>query len=266
MDTPPLRSSARSKVARGSNGDVKLAIRPPTIMPWLTRDQKRLSLVLLDLEADRLDEGALRLDLNIVFNPVPVRRGKIMRYDFYIGSTGAEISIEAAAGRVLDHTQPAVLEVNYSNSSTRTRKAALTLKPALKAKTGGSDIDASLGSIARESGQERSFTAEFACEERVLGVRVFDDQILWTITLPRRESVISDFLAGNLYLFAECKWFGLPRAGTVSVRPSDVRFFDDNRKALGKVRSLIMACRTWTDGVKIQNSDGVSMNFEEIVG
>jgi hypothetical protein len=87
-----------------------LYITPPTLLKWLPRD-KRNEVVFLDLEPDFLDEKTIRIDLNVVFRPIPIRRGTIRTRDYYVGSTGARVVFEAFLGNVKRYTPAATLEL-----------------------------------------------------------------------------------------------------------------------------------------------------------
>lgn len=244
--------------------NIRLRVEPPLLIPWLSERERQANIMLLDLDADVEADATLRLDLNVVFNPLSVRRGVVKKVDYYVGSTGAEVSVQATGGAVSEHTQAATLDVNYSNTSKKQRKVGLSLTPVVKAKDGSAEVDATIGSITHEAAQETSVSATFASKERYLAPLRIGDTIKWTITLPRGEKVIRDFLTGNLYLFAKCAWASGPRSGTISIRPSDVRFFDHDRRPISTIRSLLMWFILWERYVKIENSDGFRIEFKEI--
>ena len=243
--------------------NIGLSISPPNLVVWLSREERERNVVLIDLDADMEGTETLRLDVNVIFNPLPVRRGTLTRVDYYIGSTGAEVSVDASGGKVHGHTPAATLDVNYSNATQSRRKAGLTLKPEMKVKDLSRAAEAKLGSVTRAAGQERVQSAAFASAERVLAPVATDDGVKWTVSLPRGEKAVRDFLIGNLYLFAKCTWAGTTKRGRVAVRPSDVRFFDADRRPLGTAQSLVMQFVLWRLGIKLQNRDGFAMTFRE---
>jgi len=219
----------------------------------------------MDFEVDEVPRGGLRLDVDVAFNPLSVRRGAVTRVDFYIGSTGAEISVQATEGAIQEHTGPSTLSVSYANKQTLVRQTTLSLTPSLKTKKGTAESELSLGAITREASHAREFAASFASEERFLATTVLRDTIKWTVTLPRGEKAIRDFLVGNLYLFAICHWPERPRRGTITVRPSDVRFFDDQRRPLSALKSLVMEFVLWRDQRELMNRDGFETTFQEVL-
>ncbi|AKH37552.1 NAD+ kinase [Nitrosomonas communis] len=240
-----------------------MLIEPPTIIPWLSDEERSANIILLDFDVDVEDLGTLRVELNVVFNPKSVRRGSVNRVDYYIGCTGAEIIFEATQGTILQHTQEATLDVNYTNSTSTDRKVALNLAPAIKEKNDGAQINVALGTINRKKGKKQSTNATFQFSERYLATIKSGNNIRWVISLPRGEKVIRDFLIGNLYLFASCDWQGVKKAGRVTIRPSDVVFFDSNRKPLESRRTLMMKFVLWYRNDRIKNWDGFTICFEE---
>lgn len=245
--------------------NVFLRVDPPNIIPWLSTQKKDENILLLDLEADHENDGSLRLDLNVVFNPISVRRGIATLVDYYVGCTGAEISIELTRGAIRSHTQAATLDVSYNNTTKTQRTAKLCLSPAVKTKTGISESDVTVGEITYDTAAERFFTSTFASQERYLSPALMGNTIKWTITIPRGEKAIRDFLHGNLYLFAQGSWDRFPRSGCVSIRPSDVLFFDSDRRPIGSLRSLLMWYILWENNIKVENKDGFYIKFEETV-
>lgn len=244
--------------------DIHLQISPLNIIPWLSDEERNSSIVLLDFSADIENDKTLRLDLNVVFNPISVRRGIVNRVDYYVGSTGAEISIEATKGTIRDYTREATLNVKYSNTTKKQRQTTLTLTPIVKMKHGAKEIDAKPGVITQRASHENSFTVTFTSEERILSTSLMHDTIKWTIAEPRGAKAIRDFLIGNLYLFAKCTWLCSQRAGFVIVRPSDVLFFDASRQPLSKIASIFMQYILWEKGIKLSNTDGFRTEFEEL--
>src|SRR5207244_10636087 len=58
----------------------------------------------LDLEPDFLDAKTIRIDLNVIFRPVPVTRPGVTIKDYYVGSTGARVVFETVDGKVKKYT------------------------------------------------------------------------------------------------------------------------------------------------------------------
>ncbi len=243
--------------------DTTLHISPPNLLPWLSRKQKENSIILLDLEADSKRSNTLNFHLNIVFNPISIRRGHLTRADFYIGSTGGEIVVDIANGIITDYTNSQTLNVNYSNTTTRRQTSALCLAPSLQSRENGAEFELKAGSVTFDVNSERTLSASFSGSERFLVAMLMDNTLKWVISLPRGEQVVRDFLIGNLYLHAECAWRGECRKGRIAVRPSDVRFFDADRRPLGPKHSLLMQFALWRKGIRVLNKDGFELNFTD---
>jgi hypothetical protein len=229
----------------------------------LTSEQKKNESLLLDLEIDLVAEGVLRLDLNIVFNPLPIRRGVFTKEDFYIGSSGAQIFVDTDGGRVEEYTPAVELSVKYSNSTKQKRTTTLCIKPSAKLTAQGAELDVTPGSITLQANDERTFTASFAGAERTLAPVYLNDSIRWEIALPRGDKVVRDFLIGNLYLFARAKWAARLPSGSIELRPADVRFFDSKRQVLSKLKSILMMFVLSKEGVRPRHKDGFKISFAE---
>lgn len=240
-----------------------LIVDSPNLIPWMPKRIRDLNVILLDFDADDVAPSGVRLDLNIVFNPIPVRRGGGTRFDYYIGSTAAEIRVGTVGGKIRQYTEGTMLQVGYSNTERRARIAELHLFPQIRVDDASKIVSAELGPIRRALSQEVGYNVTFASEERLLAPVLLDDTIRWAITLPRGPKAIRDFLQGNLYLYAIATWARKPRSGWIQVRPSDVRFFDSERKAISGRKSLFMQFVLWKRGIRIENQDGFTVGFKE---
>ena len=74
--------------------------------------------------------------------------------------------------------------------------------------------------------------------------------------------MVRDFIAGNLRLFGICECSS-SISGKIYVRPSDIRFFDNKRKPLSKVGSLMMRYVLHKRGYSIRGKQGIGVSFEE---
>src|SRR6202051_1184819 len=108
-----------------------LYITPPSLLRWQPKD-KRSEVVFLDLEPDFLDDDTIRLDLDIVFRPIPIKHGVIEKADFYIGSTGVRVAFEATGGKVKSYTRGTPFKVDYEKTVKRSRETAVKLSPGLE--------------------------------------------------------------------------------------------------------------------------------------
>lgn len=236
----------------------KLFIDPPSLLRWLPKED-RDNVLFLDLEADFLDDRTIRLDLNIVFRPIPIRRGKLQTKDYYVGSTGARITFDAFLGRIKNYTCGAPLKVDYEHTNTHSQKTSVKIAPTNEV----SDmLGARIGEVTFDKNVERVFTSRFSGAEKILSDVNLGHAVEWEIKLPDGQA-LRDYLYGNLYLFVESSWDAVAKKGRIEVRPSDLLFFDSDRKAIGDRRkALAMRFALWRQGIRL-NPDSLIVNFRE---
>lgn len=236
----------------------KLYINPPSLLRWLPKVERN-EVLFLDLEPDFLDDNTIRMDLNVVFRPIPIRRGLLQTRDYYVGSTGARVVFEAFRGRVNSHTRATSLKVDYENTYRRSRQTSVKLAPNIES---GSKVNVGLGETTFDKNIESAFTTRFSSAERTLSDVNFGYGVEWEVKLPDGQ-LIRDYLIGNLFLYVEASWDADSKEGSVEVRPSDVLFFDSNRRIVGdRVKALAMRYVLWKQGVKL-NRDTLVINFRE---
>jgi len=236
----------------------KLIINPPTLLRWLPREERN-DVLFLDLEADFLDEHTIRLDLNVVFRPIPVRRGTLQMRDYYVGSTGARVIFEAFLGTVKSHTSETPLKVDYQNTYTHSRKSSVKIAPKIDS---GEVLKGGLGEITFDKNVERVFTTRFSGAERTLSEVNFEHGVEWELKLPEGQ-LIRDYLIGNLYLYVESCWDAAVKEGRIEVRPSDLLFFDSDRRVIGnRTKALAMRYALWRQGFQLKR-ESLIINFRE---
>jgi hypothetical protein len=235
-----------------------LYINPPVLLRWQPRD-KRNQVIFLDLEPDYIDEKTLRIDLNVVFRPIVIRRGKVQRRDYYVGSTGARVIFDAFLGKVRKYTPGAPLKVDYENSYRRGQNVTVKLAPHID----GGDVKADLGEIAFTKDSERSFTTRFSGTERLLSDVFYGNGVEWELKLPEGQ-VLRDYLLGNLFLYVESSWDVAAREGVIEVRPSDILFFDSERRVIASgLKAVVMLFVLWRRGIEIKH-DSIIVRFKEV--
>ena len=243
----------------GSSRKSTVIIDPPIIIPWLSEYEKDNQVVLVDLQPDELSEYITRLDLNVVFKCIPIKRNIHLKADYYIGSSGALVEVAVKNGKITDCTPAATIDVNYSNSAKHVRKSSICLKPSpCSASVTYGPI---LGNISLDREVETAYSASFSSSERVLAPICMYGTVQWMLTMPRGEKIVSDFLYGNLPLFAECSWSKSPRNGTVMVRPSDISFFDNQKRRVGDLTACAMQYILWRNKIRTPKLDGILLNF-----
>jgi hypothetical protein len=243
---------------RITNMGKTLYITPPSLLRWQPSGE-RTDILFLDMEPDFLDEKTIRIDLNIVFRPIPVKRGWVQTKDYYVGSTGARVVFEAIDGEVKNYTRAAAITIDYENTYKRSRKTEVKLSPKLE---GAADTKVEFGEISFGKDVERSFTSKFSGSERMLSDINLGHGVEWELTLPEGQA-IRDYLIGNLFLYVECSWDHDPKRGSIKLRPSNVLFFDENRRVIADpTKALLMRFALYKLGTKL-NRDELTIDFEE---
>lgn len=217
-----------------------LKVHPRKIFSLLEAEEKERNAILLDYDADRLANGDTRLNMKVVFRPISIsrKRGRIQWNNIKIGSTEAEIVVQAVNGTLRDYTPDRTIKVTQTNSKTRSKKTTFSLKPSLKVETEGLKGEAELAELSSEKGTEETSETEFENQEKELASHGLFDEIQWTVKLPRGEKAIHDYLIGNMNLFATFFWAN-PANGKVSIH-GDIQFFDPKKGPLGPFKSRIM--------------------------
>ncbi|MEM9298932.1 MAG: hypothetical protein AAGA64_11135 [Bacteroidota bacterium] len=245
---------------------MEFEITPPILTPWLDEKEREKNVLLIDLQIDKNKKDEIRFDIDIAFNPISVRRGSVTVKDFYIGCMGAEIalSLNPDKGVLLEFTEGCSLNVNYTNQNSYQRSATVSLVPEIKSENGKNKTDIKLGSLQYIASKQATFSASFSSDERLLAPIKLGNAIKWTITLPRGEKAIRDFLIGNLYLFAVYGSLEQAVSGNIYAKPSDITFFDDTKRALGTKKSIIMRYILYKRNIDISNADGLKIQFKEM--
>jgi hypothetical protein len=246
----------------GSPMEKRIYITPPSLLRWQPRD-RRNDVVFLDLEPDFLNDNTIRLDLDIVFRPIPVKHGVFEKADFYIGSTAVSVTFEATGGKVKNYTHGTPFNVDYEKTIKRSRKTVVKLSPELEI---GSEASVSVGEVTFDKDNDSTFTAKFSGSELVLTDTNLGYGVEWDFVPPTGQ-VIRDYLVGNLHLYVEALWNENAKAGKIILRPSNIRFFDSDRRVIGsklyKAWLMLFILFKRKEGSAV-NSDPTVINFKEV--
>lgn len=239
----------------------RLYINPPSLLRWQPKGE-RSAIIFLDLEAHYPDDNTIDLDLNIVFRPIAVKHGVLEKKYFYIGSTGARVGFEATDGQVKNYTRGTPFSVEYESTKTRSRGTAFKISPALE--TGG--VKAEVFETTVEKNNQSTSSAKFSGFELALTTTDLRHGVEWTY-IPPPGRVIGDYLEGNLDLHVEAFWKDIAKSGTIEWSPSDVRFFDSERRIIGskphKAFLMLYILATGREGRRV-NSEATKINFKEM--
>jgi len=249
---------------------VSLSIDPPLLSRFLPPAVKASTISLLDFDADSVSDDTLRLDVNVTFKSITIRRRSRIPYaDAYIGTRGAEITVTFEQNPTInEHTPGRVFEVNHEHTTTVKRASSFSFKPKVSVKKPNAfEFDIEPGGHSQDTGRETAYKTSFKCGERSLDVVNDGDLITWRLDLPN-HNVIRDFAYGNLHLYLECSWKYLangalpPKQGAITLHPTDVTFFDKDRKPAVGLNLLFLKYFYWVSDRKISHPDGISVRFE----
>lgn len=210
-------------------------------------------IVSIKFEIDKLEEAHYQLDINTIYNFIPIKIADLETVYYYIACGSAEIKLEIADGSILDYTKDMSIPVNYRNSRKKTRESCIRLKPTIK---NNANEDGLEGEVVWQSGEESQFDCSFDSEERQLASIPQNEGkgIKWALFYPRGEKAILDFLFGNLWLTAKCLWNDdLAPRGVIEIKPLDISFFNSDRRRLHPIKNIFMRAYLW----KIKKSKSI---------
>lgn len=239
-----------------------LRLGPEALLRQLDMYGASDALVLVDIIPDSHDPAELDLSLNLIFNPRPFRTHFLHEEDWWFGSTGAELFLEAANGSASKYTLPTTISVSHSDVKRRSQHAEFKLEPRISSKSGSVESELELGSMTIPAGGEMTFQVQFQSSERVLEAVKMTHGVRWVIRMPRTENVMRDFLLGNLFLEAVCRWDQLPHRGKITVRPHDIRLFDPQQRPAKKAASLVVRYLCWKRDFHFRFTRGFTIDYE----
>lgn len=239
-----------------------LFVDPPDIIPWMSHEIRQSSILLGDFCVDDISGHHVRVDVDIVFQPIRIRRAGTQKTDYYVGTAGAQIYVRATDGSIEGYTPESTLMTDYTNQHQRSRSSSVVVKPSSK-QAGAAQISQGVSaSLSYNTSQVRTHSVSFQSDERVLAPRHLGDEVIWEFSMPRGEKAVRDYLVGNLYLYANCTWQNNPKRGCVGWQPSDIRFFDSEKRLLSPAKSIIMNYVLWRQGTSIAYTNGASVKFQ----
>jgi hypothetical protein len=232
---------------------------PRKLIRDLTMDERDRSPVLLDLIAKLIDQQTICCQLTVSFQPIRVGRGILNRSDYYVGTTGIEVSIRAVKGEIVGYTQPSTIDVVYSRTDGNENGRGEKISPEVKLKSG---VEVKIGALESNKKRTQSETVTFSSAEMILVATELADMVRWNIDTHRAEKAIRDYLVGNTFLEATFKWNGGDRTGEIKLRP-EIRFFDNDKRLLSRKASIRMRFVMFTKGIRLANERGFDLSFSE---
>jgi hypothetical protein len=220
------------------------------------------SVVLLTLGADALANDRFRLDLDVSFRAVPIRRrgsATVLGQElFYAAVSGAIVTVVSEAADFVDHTEARSVDVRRSIVDEHLQQSDLELLAHGTApQSGGHPL-----SIRLSKRRGNTHTSVFDVNEYTLQIVKSPGTLRWDFLTPRGACVVQDFVQGNLHLFAVVGWCSQKRSGRIRVEPLSTRFYDAGRRPLGAWRSLFMKLALLVSGEEqVKNYEGFSVQF-----
>ncbi|ADM08773.1 hypothetical protein PB2503_03492 [Parvularcula bermudensis HTCC2503] len=228
----------------------------------MTERQKEKRILHVDIDADFNSSQTISYTIDVVFDPSPFSTGIFEKVDFYVGSTGVNITIDFFDGEVHGFTEEISISVEYTNDRLIERYADLTISPKIELSSGKASMKTEVGSIHRKKGERYTQSSAFQCREAVLTPIDLGSGVRWLLQQPRSDKAIRDFLAGNLHLAASHTPGSATSRGTVTARLSDIRIFDGERRPVSARKSLLMLFKLFEAGMWLTDSKSVSFEFE----
>jgi hypothetical protein len=238
-----------------------LTISSESLLTFMSPEQKTRSILLVDLKTQALAESSTRFDLTLIFRSVAVSRGIINLSDYYVGTTGASITLTAFNGDVVEYSGPSKLAVDYEVTLSKDSSSSSKFSPELKLNVLSTALEARPGSTEAASKHGAASQMKFSAEEMPLVPLNLGDAVEWQIDSHRGDKLIRDFLLGTVELYAVFRWSSATKSGQLRAKPTDVRFYDDQRRLLSPRASLLMWFALWKKGIKIENPAGVEVPF-----
>ena len=227
-------------------------------------DEERTRCVMLvGLDAEPCAANCLRLQLNVVFQPICIRRGLMAPADYYIATTGGTVTLRAPDADLINHTGPNRVAVQHDVSVERETVGSQKLVPEMSGKIGGTGLTVKPGSVERTAKTVLSHGVKFVSEEMLVAPTNLGNAVEWRIDWHRGEKAVRDFLVGNLRLEATFRWKTVTKSGILRFRPSDISFFDNSRRQLSERAKILMWFVLKTRGFHVAYPDGTAVTFVE---
>jgi hypothetical protein len=220
------------------------------------------SIVELHLSTETLSDTQSQLSLDIAFPVIPIRRGYLEPTDYYVGTTGATVTLTAKEAEFVDYTGPVGIDVEYEQSAGKSRSQTGKLAPEYKTKLGPAELQLKPGSLESSFATTSGSSIKYQSKEFLLAPTKSVGSLTWQVDMPRGEKAVRDFLLGNLSLSATLEWQTTDRHGTAQARPSCVAFFDGGKRKLEGWRAcVLMLFILWRRGIRLNNQNGVYRSF-----
>jgi len=201
------------------------------------------------------DKQGYRIDLDLAFRALEVSMTQLQPADYFVATQSIKITFLAENSTVISHTSSQKFETNYKNTYSRNRTTNLRLQ--------SSSVNGTPPYPTYDSGSMSQYEVSFQGAEHTLVASSTPGRVEWTLSTPRGEKAIRDFILGNLYLYLVVGWQDLPRKGSMLVRLSDISFFNSNsRKITNPLTVIAMRYAMWLDKIELPLQNALSIEFE----
>jgi hypothetical protein len=225
--------------------------------------ERRLSPAILDIRAESKSKDITRVLIDVVFQSVPLPR-PVGRGYWYAACRGAQVELRTLRGDILSNTPPSTLEFTYHKDTSIEKERSFELKPKAKIEAGPVKGEAS-GPGAKS--RRKSATSEgfdYTGRENELSAAATSRRVSWQMSMVRVDHAISDYLFGNLPLWAECESNAKPVKGAVRLLPS-IFSFDEDKRQMSDLHAFLMQLALAFRSVKVMNQDETEVSFEDFV-
>jgi hypothetical protein len=232
-------------------------MEPNRLKPWTIT--QATDVIVGDLELKKLPtKGAIpryKATLHCSINPIPIQRGLVVKSECYVAIKGARFGIGCVGAALEGGTESVNLTATYASSRRGSKNLSITPKIKAKSADRGS-IEAELAALSFARGAEASVT--FGGEEAILLKTTEPPRIVrWSLSLPRGEKAIRDFLEGPIQLTVNVKPDQVGGNGEVvaAAHPTSRAFFNSDRRELGGLGGWALAVKLWTQGISLPSVD-----------
>jgi pyrimidine deaminase RibD-like protein len=226
----------------------------PRLAGFLSADQRRQSVVTMDVAPDTDLDGAFRLDIECGLQALRLRDESSKKVLYYAAMHGVAVDLQVQQGHVVSHSPSIPRGAALPGPEPRTQNATFTVE--------ATPASADPPTYTIERGQQWTFETQVAGGTLALEVLGGRRQVRWDVALhgpgPGKTLVTAKVAASVRLLWAA----GARRHGNIEVHPDEITFFDDQRRPLGWLRSLLMWRLLRKHREEARQHEGFSVDFE----
>lgn len=242
---------------------ITLSFDHPKVIFVLPNKIADKTVVLIDCEAYRVENDAVQITLNVIFNSIPIVNSRTNRHEGYIASRGAYVLLRTLNGDIRKCSEGENTEVTNKTADTMGGSLAVKLEPQAIAESSERTVSGTLGTFGVERELGRADATTFVTTERVLDTSESRKHVRWSIMLPRGSRAIRDFFENNFDLFAVCSYPDPYPTGEISLNPN-VQFFNSERRPIQRSKELLILFELWCKRIEFFPGEIKSMKFRAV--